>query len=138
MTPEKIQLCKDSWVKVEPIADAAAEIFYSNLFEADPGLKPLFKGDMQEQGKKLMEMIAAAVRLLDKLDQLVPVVQSLGVRHSGYGVEAGHYDTVGGALIKTLGQGLGDEFTDEVREAWVAAYGLLAQTMIEAAEAKVA
>lgn len=138
MTPEKIQLCKDSWVKVEPIADAAAEIFYSNLFEADPELKPLFKGDMQAQGKKLMEMIAAAVRLLDKLDQLVPVVQSLGVRHSGYGVEAGHYDTVGGALIKTLGQGLGDEFTDEVREAWVAAYGLLAQTMIEAAEAKVA
>ena len=83
-------------------------------------------------------MIASAGRGLDKGDQLVPVVQSLGVRHSGYGVEAGHYDTVGGALIKTLGQGLGDEFTDEVREAWVAAYGLLAQTMIEAAEAKVA
>lgn len=138
MTPEKIQLCKDSWLKVEPIADTAAELFYSNLFEADPELKPLFKGDMQEQGKKLMEMIAAAVRLLDKLDQLVPVVQKLGVRHAGYGVQASHYDTVGGALIKTLGQGLGDEFTDEVRDAWIDAYGLLAQTMIDAAEAKVA
>lgn len=133
MTPEQIQLCKDSWSKVEPIADDAAALFYSNLFEADPSLQELFKGDMKEQGKKLMEMITAAVRMLDKLDQLVPIVQNLGVRHAGYGVEDSHYDTVGGALLKTLSQGLGDAFTDDVKEAWTVAYGILAKTMIDAA-----
>ena len=133
MTPEQIQLCKDSWAKVEPIADDAAALFYQNLFEADPSLKELFKGDMAEQGKKLMEMITAAVRMLDKLDQLVPIVQKLGVRHADYGVKDSHYDTVGGALLKTLEMGLGDAFTDDVTEAWTVAYGILAKTMIDAA-----
>lgn len=133
MTPEKITLCRESWAKVEPIADDAAALFYQNLFEADPSLQSLFKGDMQEQGKKLMQMITAAVNLLDKLDELVPVVQNLGKRHLAYGVEPEHYDTVGAALLKTLSMGLGDAFTDEVEEAWTTAYGLLAGTMIEAA-----
>lgn len=133
MTPEQIQLCKDSWAKVEPIADDAAALFYSNLFEADPSLKALFKGDMAEQGKKLMQMIGTAVRLLDKLDQLVPAVQQLGERHAGYGVKESHYATVGGALLKTLGQGLGEAFTDEVKQAWTVAYGILSKTMIDAA-----
>lgn len=138
MTPEQIQLCKDSWSKVEPIADDAAALFYSNLFEADPSLKALFKGDMAEQGKKLMEMITAAVRMLDKLDQLVPIVQNLGIRHATYGVEPSHYDTVGGALLKTLSQGLGDAFTDDVKAAWTVAYGILATTMIDAANSATA
>lgn len=132
MTPEQIELCKSSWSKVEPIADDAAAIFYSNLFEADPSLQALFKGDMIAQGKKLMQMIGSAVRLLDKADTLIPVVQQLGVRHVGYGVEDSHYATVGGALIKTLATGLGDDFTDETEAAWVAAYTILSNTMIEA------
>ncbi len=133
MTPEQIQLCKDSWTKVEPIADDAAALFYNNLFEADPSLKTLFKGDMTEQGRKLMEMIGTAVRMLDKLDQLVPVVQNLGVRHVDYGVKNEHYATVGGALLLTLSQGLGEDFTPEVKEAWTEAYGILSKTMIDAA-----
>ncbi len=138
MTPEQIQLCKSSWAKVEPIADDAAALFYGNLFEADPTLKNLFKGDMVEQGKKLMEMITAAVRLLDRLDQLVPVVEKLAVRHVDYGVEASHYDTVGAALLKTLEMGLGEAFTEEVKAAWAAAYGILASTMTKAAYEEVA
>jgi len=133
MTPEQISLCKSSWAKVEPISEDAAALFYSNLFEADPSLKPLFKGDMTAQGKKLMEMITSAVNMLDRLDELVPIVQAMGKRHAGYGVEDSHYDTVGGALIKTLGMGLGDAFTSDVEEAWGTAYGVLASTMIAAA-----
>lgn len=133
MTPEQITLCKSSWAKVEPISEDAAALFYSNLFEADPSLKPLFKGDMTAQGKKLMEMITSAVNMLDRLDELVPIVQAMGKRHANYGVEDSHYDTVGGALIKTLGMGLGDEFTSDVEEAWGTAYGVLASTMIAAA-----
>lgn len=138
LTPAKITLCRESWAKVEPIADDAATLFYGNLFEADPALQALFKGDMKEQGKKLMQMITAAVSLLDKLDELVPVVEKLAVRHVDYGVKDEHYATVGGALIKTLGQGLGDDFTDDVKDAWLAAYTVLSTTMINAANAEVA
>jgi len=137
LTPVKISLCRSSWAKVEPIADDAAALFYKNLFEADPSLQPLFKGDMVEQGKKLMQMISAAVNLLDKLDELVPVVEKLAVRHVDYGVKDEHYDTVGAALLKTLSQGLGDDFTDDVEAAWTTAYGVLASTMIAAANSPV-
>ena len=134
MTPEQVALIKTSWEKVLPIAETAAELFYGKLFELDADLKPLFKGDMKEQGAKLMKMINTVVNSLDKLDTIVPAVQSLGERHVGYGVTDEHYDTVAAALLWTLGQGLGDAFTDEVEEAWTAAYVILATTMKEAAK----
>lgn len=133
MTPEKITMIKESWAMVVPIADKAAELFYGKLFEIDPELKPLFKGDMTEQGKKLMRMITLAVGSLDKLEDIVPAVQDLGRRHVDYGVKDEDYDTVAEALIWTLEQGLGDAFTDELKSAWVDTYTILATTMKEAA-----
>jgi methyl-accepting chemotaxis protein/hemoglobin-like flavoprotein len=132
-TPQQIRLVQESFAKVQPIADAAAKLFYGRLFELDPSLSRLFRGDMVEQGRKLMQMIGAAVRGLDDLERLVPVVQQLGVRHAGYGVQPAHYDTVGRALLWTLEQGLGPAFTPETREAWTAVYRVLAQTMQAAA-----
>jgi len=87
MTPEQIELVKSSWAQVVPIADTAAKLFYGKLFELDPSLKSLFKGDMAEQGKKLMRMVGTAVNGLDRLDQIVPAVKDLGVRHVAYGVK---------------------------------------------------
>lgn len=133
MTNEEIELVKTSWEKVEPISDVAAELFYGKLFEIDPTLKAMFSDDIEEQGKKLMMMINTAVNGLDRLDQIVPAVQALAERHVGYGVTDGHYDTVGEALIWTLGQGLGDGFTDDVKAAWLTTYTLLANTMKEGA-----
>lgn len=133
MTPKQIELVQSSFAQVAPIADAAAALFYQNLFTADPTLKPLFKGDMQAQGKKLMQMIGVAVGKLDELEVLVPVLQRLGAGHVAYGVEDSHYATVGAALLKTLDQGLGDAFTEEVEQAWITAYGIMANTMIAAA-----
>ncbi len=133
MTPEQAVLVKESWAKVVPMADKAAELFYGKLFDMDPDLKPLFKGDMQEQGAKLMKMINTAVNGLDRLEEVVPAVQLLGRRHVGYGVKDADYDTVGGALLWTLEQGLGEAFTSEVKEAWTMVYGVLADTMKEAA-----
>jgi len=135
MTPEDKKLVQDSFAKVVPIADQAAALFYQNLFSMDPSLKPLFKGDMQEQGKKLMKMIAVAVNGLDRLDSIVPTVQDLGRRHVNYGIKPEHYDTVGAALIQTLGQGLGEAFTPQVKDAWIMVYGVLAGTMKSAAYA---
>ena len=135
LTTEQLTLIKDSWSRVVPISATAAELFYGRLFEMDPSLRPMFKGDMKLQGEKLMKMITYAVDNLERLDEIVPAVQELGVRHLEYGVKNSHYDTVGAALLWTLGQGLGDAFTDEVRGAWTDVYMLLASTMKEAATA---
>ncbi|MBC8074891.1 MAG: hemin receptor [Chloroflexales bacterium] len=129
MTPEQIALVQRSFAHVAPIANTAAALFYQRLFELDPSLRMLFRGDMQAQGQKLMAMLTLVVSGLSRLDELVPVVQRLGQRHAGYGVQAEHYDTVGAALIWTLQQGLGAAFTLQVEAAWVAAYTLLAETM---------
>jgi len=138
LTNDEIQSVQSSWEKCVPIADKAAELFYGKLFELDPNLKPLFKGDMQEQGKKLMTMITVAVNGLNDLEKIVSAVKALGVRHVGYGVEDSHYDTVGSALIWTLGKGLGEEFTDSLKAAWIKVYTLLATTMKEAAAESIA
>ena len=131
-------LVQESFALIAPIADDAAVLFYRRLFEIDPSLQGMFRGDMAEQRKKLMQMLTAAVKGLDRLDQLVPVVQELGRRHGRYGVVDSHYDAVGGALLWTLEMGLGAGFTPETREAWTTVYGLLATTMKDAAREAVA
>lgn len=133
MTETQIALVQNSFRAVQPIADTAARLFYDHLFTLDPTLRPMFRGDIAEQGRKLMHMLSVAVHGLSKLDQIVPAVEQLGVRHAGYGVRDEHYATVGAALLDTLQQGLGEQFTPDVRDAWVAAYTLLAGTMQRAA-----
>lgn len=133
MTPEHIAEVQTSFEKVAPIADAAGRLFYQNLFEVDPSLRSLFKGDIDEQARKLMQTLAVVVRGMDNLEKVVPAIQALGLRHAGYGVLAQQYDSVGAALLKTLETGLGEAFTPSVREAWTEAYGLVASTMKDAA-----
>ncbi|WP_082627185.1 methyl-accepting chemotaxis protein [Colwellia sp. TT2012] len=135
MTPKQISLVQNSWQKVLPIAPQAAEIFYDTLFEMDPSLKTLFPNDITEQGKKLMAMLDTAVKLLDKPDKLIPALENLGAKHHHYGAEPEHYDTVGAALLKTLAQGLGDDFTAPIKKAWTVVYQTLATTMIAGANA---
>jgi hemoglobin-like flavoprotein len=133
MTPENQTLVRDSFAKVVPIAPQAAALFYDRLFVLDSSLKPLFKGDMTEQGRKLMEIIGTAVTNLGTLEKIIPAVQDLGRRHATYGVQPEHYDTVGTALLWTLRQGLGDAFTPPVEAAWTEAYTILATVMKDAA-----
>ena len=133
MTPKQIDLVQATWDSVLPIQQQAATIFYDKLFAADPSLKALFKGDLEEQKVKLMKMIGIAVSSLDRLDEIVPAVQDLGRRHQIYGVKPKDYLTVGAALLGTLETGLGAAFTPDVKEAWASAYGILAQAMQEAA-----
>lgn len=129
MTSTEISLVKESFRKVLPIADQAAALFYTRLFELDPSLRALFHGDMAEQGRKLMHMLGMAVAGLDRLEQLVPAVRALGLRHAGYRVRDEHYETVGEALLWTLGRGLGAAFTPEMQAAWAKTYWTLAETM---------
>lgn len=139
MTPQQIELVKKTWVMVVPIADTAAELFYGRLFELEPSYRAMFKNDMTEQGKKLMKTINIAVEALDDVEPLIPTLKQMGADHAGYGVVDRDYNVVGAALLWTLEQGLGEAFTDEVKNAWGAVYEVLANTMkAGAAEAEMA
>lgn len=134
MTNEQIKLVQDSFRQVAPIAETAAQLFYARLFELDPDLELLFKGNLSEQGRKLMQMLGVAVNSLDRMEQLLPVVRSLGTRHVSYGVRDRDYDTVGQALLWTLRKGLGEAFTPEVEAAWTNVYTTLASAMQSGSE----
>jgi len=133
MTPEQVTLVQNSFAKVAPIAETAAALFYSRLFELDPSLRFMFHGDMEEQGRKLMTILQVAVSNLRRIDTIIPAVRALGARHAGYGVKDEHYDIVASALLWTLEMGLGEDFTADTRDAWVAVYTALEPTMKEAA-----
>lgn len=133
MRKEQIDLVRKSYKRLEPVAEEAAVLFYARLFELDPELRPLFKGGIREQGVKLMHMIGLAVNGLDRLEELVPAVKALGVRHEEYGVKDHHYDIVAEALLWTFEIALREEFTAEMKKAWIKVYGILAQTMKAAA-----
>jgi hemoglobin-like flavoprotein len=133
MDAQRIALVQHSFAQVVPIADQAADLFYARLFQLDPSLRAMFKGDMREQKGKLMTMLRMVVVGLTQMEELVPAVQALGRRHAGYGVAEAHYATMGAALLWTLEQGLGAAFTPEVAAAWATVYTLLAGTMKAAA-----
>ena len=129
ITPNQVELVQASFAKVAPIAETAADIFYKKLFEYSPDLKPLFKNDIKSQGNKLMQTLTVAVKGLNDLNALVPVLQKLAQRHVNYGVRAEDFTPVGNALLYTLKAGLGEEFTPQVREAWIAVFRVIATTM---------
>lgn len=133
ISEQQKRMIKASFAKVEPIADVAAEIFYKQLFHYDPSLKPLFKNDIKSQGRKLMAALKLAVSSLDNLDKLVPVLQKMAIAHVDYGVKVDDYTPVGNALLFALHKGLGDEFTPELKQAWVETYKTIAMVMRQAA-----
>ena len=130
MTPAQVRLVQESFAKVAPISEQAAALFYGRLFELAPEAKPLFKGDMAEQGRKLMATLAVVVTGLTNLNTILPAASALAKRHVAYGVEPGHYAPVGDALLWTLERGLGASWTQELAAAWAAAYATLSQFMI--------
>ena len=86
------ELVQDTWERVEPVSEMAAWLFYDQLFELNPQLRALFsaeKEEMEEQGRKLMQMASIAVRCLDRLDEISPAAEDLGRRHVSYGVRDG-------------------------------------------------
>lgn len=133
MTPGQVDLVQQSFSKVAPISEQAAQLFYGRLFEIAPEVKPMFPGDMTEQRKKLMATLAVVVGGLTKLETILPAASALAKKHVGYGVTAAHYTPVGAALLWTLEKGLGPDWTPEVATAWTTAYTTLSGYMISEA-----
>jgi hemoglobin-like flavoprotein len=130
MTPEQVKLVQQSFGQVVPIADKAAEIFYGRLFDVAPSVKPLFRGDLAEQRRKLMSALATVVKGLGDLPSVLPAASALAKRHVDYGAKPDHYPLVGEALLWTLERGLGPQWTPEVAAAWTAAYTALSNFMV--------
>ncbi|MBZ0310676.1 MAG: hemin receptor [Anaerolineae bacterium] len=132
LTNAQKNIVKATFALVED-GDLLMACFYTRLFELDPSLRPMFKGNMPEQRLKLLQTLSIVIHGLDNLPTLVPAIQQLGKRHVTYGVQVHHWETVGMALLQTLADTFGSAFTDEVREAWAAAYTLIADTAMAAA-----
>jgi hemoglobin-like flavoprotein len=133
MTPDQVKAIQDSFAKVVPISEQAAALFYGRLFEIAPAVKPLFRGDIEEQGRKLMAMLAAVVNGLGNLETILPAASALAKRHVDYGIKPADYEPVGAALLWTLERGLGAQWTPELAAAWTDAYTVLADFMIKEA-----
>jgi hemoglobin-like flavoprotein len=133
MTADDIALVRASWARLQPRADVAAAALYQRLFEHYPRVRPLFIGEMDEQAPKLRRMIDRAVGALDDLEPLERVIRMMGARHSGYGVEEADYPLLREALITTLAEQLGEDFTPATRAAWISVYDELAEMMIDGA-----
>jgi len=133
MTPAKVQLVQESFKKIVPIAAAAADLFYERLFTIAPEVRSLFPQDLSQQKKKLMQMLATAVANLHQVQNILPAVEALGRRHAGYGVTDKDYEIVREALLWTLEQGLGNDFTPPVKEAWTETYLTVSWVMKNAA-----
>jgi hemoglobin-like flavoprotein len=133
LTPRQIELVQSTFRIVQPMTAITGEIFYKRLFEVDPSTRDLFRGDIKQQARNFMQVLAVAVSGLSGMSTLAPIVQDLGLRHARYGVRPEHYDSVRQALLWTLALILQDAYTDEVRSAWATAYAMLAGVMKEAA-----
>lgn len=143
MKNEDISLVQESWGKFSLVGPTAkiyyyqnlfASLFYLNLFKADPSLKSLFKNSFEQQGRKFIKMIGTVVDMLNDFDTLQPILHDLAKSHVGYGVKESHYKIVGDALLTTLEQGLGEDFTPDVRAAWSSIYNIIANSMIAASK----
>lgn len=133
MKKTEIELIQTSFLKVAPMPDRAAKVFYEKLFELEPNLKVLFKGDMVLQGRKLVATLRFVNDNLKNLSSLTPELQEMGRRHIEYGVADDHYEHVGTALIQMFEELLADEFNEETKNAWIKLYTVLSISMKEAA-----
>jgi hemoglobin-like flavoprotein len=120
MTPEQKQLIRESFPAIREMAGPVSLLFYGRLFALEPALRPMFRQDIELQGRKLMDMLTAVVDNLDQFEGLAPTLRALGQKHAGYGVRPEHYQTVARALIWALGQALDTQFYPELRSAWLA------------------
>ena len=133
LTPGQIQLVKQTWIIFRSMDPAmVGDVFYSKLFVENPSLRRMFPKQMDDQYRKLINMLSIIVARLDHLDELTADIGAMAQRHIEYGVKPEHYRLVGSALLWTLEHGLGKDWNDDVKEAWGICYNLLADTMINA------
>jgi hemoglobin-like flavoprotein len=131
VTPSQIALVEHSIDRLD--LDELAADFYVRAFAADPALAQMFTAEPAVQQARFAAELSEIVRSIRSIDSFRPAARSLGARHRGYGVRAGHYRLMGTALLAALAAAMGDDWTPEAEEAWTLAYNLIAETMMTGA-----
>ena len=128
-----IERLRRTWALAAADADRTSMTFYGTLFRLDPSTKPLFVNNLDLQGRKLAQTLSFIVDHLDDLETLIPAAEALAKRHVDYNVHQEHYASVGAALVQTLQDLLGSEFSNEDALAWQETYAVLSGVMIKSA-----
>jgi hemoglobin-like flavoprotein len=127
------EIVQTTFARLAVMPEVAGVLFYERLFTTNPSFRPLFKNDMRVQVGRLMTMLTMVVYNLHQPSEVLPAIRDLAVRHVKYGVKLADYDALRQALLWTLEQALGEDFTPTVREAWTVCYDELAGEMKAAA-----
>jgi hemoglobin-like flavoprotein len=130
MKAEQLQLVLQSLNAIQPLSDKISASFYQRLFEIEPAIQGLFKGDMKRQGSMFISTLSLAANGLSRIEDIKPAVQTLGERHFGYGVKPEYFQPFREAFIWALEHHLGDQFNAEVKSAWTEAFDMLSEAMI--------
>lgn len=131
MTEADIRLVKSSWRKLMHLdPEILGDLFYTKLFTEYPSLRKLFPKDMREQNKKLIDMLTSLVGSMEGTGGNLAELHKMGKRHEQYGVKPGQYEMVGSTLLWTLAQGLGDDWNEALRDAWIECYKFLTENML--------
>ena len=129
-----IPAMRANFAKAAAAGDEAPLYFYSHLFLSHPATRALFPLSMAHQRDRLFAALGEVVARVDDLPSLVPILQGLGRDHRKFGTVAAHYPAVGASLLATL-EHFDDEWSEALARDWTAAYQLVAQVMVEAADA---
>ena len=131
LSDDQKRLVQSSFHALSANVDTTARVFYGHLFAQDPALRGLFKTDLESQGRRLMDMLGVLVVGLDNVSALSGAITLLGRQHLRYGVQRAHFRLFENALLYTVEQVLGEEYTAEVGTAWRAAYRAIEAIIIE-------
>lgn len=130
-----INLLEASFNRVKGNSAEFSASFYDKLFIHYPELKPLFaKADRAAQEKKLISSLAIIVENLRNPEALSMALKSLGAYHHEVGTIEEHYPYVARALVETFAEYLGDFWDRNTHQAWLDAYSLIANIMLEGAK----
>lgn len=130
ISAEHTRLVRTSYALVEPAGDLVAKLFFRRLTKIEPKLERMLGGDMETQSRQLLSALALAVASLERVEKISPALKLLGVKYRGLGIEEFHYGAVGEALLWTLRQSLAAHWTYDIEDAWVAAFTVIAETMV--------
>jgi hemoglobin-like flavoprotein len=133
MTPTQIRLVQENFRRLASQMADASRIFYDELFRLSPELRDLFPPDLIRQKEKFAQMMGVLVRNLGRVNEISEDIVDLGQRHMAYDIEEEHYEAFGEAFLRMLDRLLGLEMTPDLRDAWSAAYDMVARVMKEAA-----
>ncbi len=135
MTPHQVHLVQSSFQALRPMAPAVGRLFYERVFALRPDVKAMFSADPATHGARLMGAMGIVIDALEGPAEVTPLLLALGQRHQVYGVTQAHYALGGQVLLATLGEALGDDLDPATEQAWAVAYGWVAATMLQGAEA---